>query len=158
MSEKQAVIYWDSTALLSYLFKDNHSEEILERARSRGVHLLTTLAAAEVYTVISRIHRERVLPDVMIDSLFEMLERGPWSRLNIVPDRLALKELARRWPLRGSGLWHLATALTLQREFPELMILTLDEDLARASRGEKLKLCLTLKGGQAKNSKSRSHR
>ncbi|MDY6826837.1 MAG: type II toxin-antitoxin system VapC family toxin [Bacillota bacterium] len=158
MSEKQVVIYWDSTALLSYLFKDSHSEEIMERARARGVHLLTTLAAAEVYTVISRIHRERVLPDVMIDSLFELLEKGPWSRLNIVPDRSALKELARRWPLKGSGLWHLATALTLQREFPELMVLTLNEDLARASRGEKLKLCLTLNGRQIKKRKSKNSR
>lgn len=146
MSEKQVVIYWDSTALLSYLFKNRYSREVMARAHSRGVHLLTTLTAAEVYTVISRIHRENILPDVMIDSLFEMLEKGPWSRLNIVPDRTALKELARRWPLKGSRLWHLATALTLQREFPELMIMTLDEDLARAARGEKLKLCLALKG------------
>jgi len=158
MSERQVVIYWDSTALLSYIFKDRHSEEIMERAHSRGVHLLTTLAAAEVYTVISRIHRERILPDVMIDSLFERLEKGPWSRLNIVPDRSALKELARRWPLEGSGLWHLATALTLQREFPELMVLTLNENLARASRGEKLKLCIALNSGQVKKRGNRNRR
>ncbi len=145
MSSKQpAVIYWDSTALLSYLFKDRHSDEVVKRARVRGVHLLTTLSIAEVYTVISRIHRERLLPEMLIDSLFDLLDTGPWSKLNIVPDASAMRELAGRWPLRGSNLWHLATAKTLQREFPELMILTLDCDLARASRGERLKLCLSL--------------
>lgn len=141
MAEKLAVIYWDSTALLSYLFRDSHSEQVQVRARQKGVHLLTTLAMAEVYTVLSRIQRENVLPDLVIKSLFEMLESGPWSKLNIVPDSLAMRELACRWPLRGSGLWHLATAKTLQREFPELMILTYDRELARASKGESLKVC-----------------
>lgn len=140
MADKYSVIYWDSTALLSYLFRDEHSDRVMKKARQKGVHLLTSLAVAEVYTVISRIQREEVFPDMIIDSLFEMLVTGPWSRLNIVPDSQAMKELATRWPLKGSGLWHLATAKTLQREFPELMILTFDRELARASRGEKLKI------------------
>ncbi len=145
MAERMAVIYWDSSALLSYLFKDEHSDIIKEKARQKGVHLLTTLTIAEAYTVISRIQRENLLPEFVIDSLFDMLEAGPWSRLNIVPDNLALRELARKWPLRGSSLWHLATAKTLQHEFPELMILTLDRELARASKGESLRLCIRVK-------------
>jgi len=144
MNNQLAVIYWDSSALLSYLFKDKYSDIALEKARQRGVHLLTTLTIAEVYTVISRIKREQLLPDLLADSLFDMLEYGPWSRLNIVPDTMSLRELARRWPLRGTGLWHLATAKTLQKEFPELMILTFDRELARASKGERLKLCVTV--------------
>ncbi len=148
MSEKQAIIYWDSTALLSYLFKDDHSEEVLDKARRKGVHLLTTLAIAEVYTVISRLQREQLLTDELIGSLFELLEFGPWSRLNIVPDSVTLKKLALKWPLKGSGLWHLATAKTLQREFPELMILTLDSDLARASSQEDFELCITINAQQ----------
>ena len=140
MAEKYSVIYWDSTALLSYLFRDEHSEGVMKKSRQKGVHLLTSLAIAEVYTVISRIQRESMLSEMIIDSLFELLLTGPWSRLNIMPDSLAMKELATKWPLKGSGLWHLATAKTLQREFPELMILTFDRELARASRGEKLKL------------------
>ena len=144
MNERMAVIYWDSSALLSYLFKDKHSELVKEKAQQRGVHLLTTLTIAEAYTVINRIQRENLLPEMLIESIFDVLESGPWSRLNIVPDNMALRELARRWPLHGSGLWHLATAKTLQREFPELMILTLDRELARASKGEKLRLCLRI--------------
>lgn len=144
MAEKLAVIYWDSTALLSYLFKDRYSERVIEKAKVKGFHLLTTLTIAEVYTVINRIRREKLLSDMMIDSLFELLETGPWSRLNVVPESLALKDLSRKWPLRGSGLWHLATAKTLQREFPELMVLTFDRELARALKGESLKLCIVV--------------
>lgn len=144
MTERLAVIYWDSTALLSYLFKDHYSDLAVEKARQKGVHLLTTLSIAEVFTVISRIQREELMPELMADSLFDMLEFGPWSRLNIFPDTMSLRELAGRWTLRGAGLWHLATAKTLQKEFPELMILTFDKELARASRGEKLKLLVAV--------------
>lgn len=144
MTDKLAVIYWDSTALLSYLFKDRYSKKVMEKAEQKGYHLLTTLTIAEVYTVINRIRREQLVSDIMIDSLFDLLETGPWSRLNIVPDSLALKDLSRKWPLRGPGLWHLATAKTLQREFPELMVLTFDRELAHASKGESLRLCLVL--------------
>ncbi len=144
MNDHLAVIYWDSSALLSYLFKDSYSDIATQKARQKGVHLVTTLTIAEVYTVISRIKREELLPEFMIDSLFDMLEYGPWSRLNIVPDTISLREMARRWPLRGAGLWHLATVKTLQKEFPELMVLTFDRELARASKGEKIKLCVTV--------------
>ncbi len=144
MNERLSVIYWDSSALLSYLFKDKYSDVAIQKARQKGVHLLTTLTIAEVYTVISRIQRERLLPEMLVDSLYDLLESGPWSKLNIVPDSIELRKLARRWPLRGSELWHLAAAKTLQQEFPELMILTFDRELAWASRGEKLRLCSTV--------------
>jgi len=98
MAEKLSVIYWDSTALLSYLIRDSHSDQAQARAKQKGVHLLTTLAIAEVYTVLSRIQREKVLPDLVVESLFEMLESGPWSRLNIVPDSMAMRKIACRWP------------------------------------------------------------
>jgi predicted nucleic acid-binding protein len=145
MAEKLAVIYWDASALLSYLFRDSHSEEVLKKARQKGVHLLTTLAVAEVYTTVNRIYREQHLSEALMESIFDLLDSGPWSKLNIVPDGAALKDLARKWPLKGSVLWHLATAKTLQREFPELMILTFDREMAHASKGESLKLCIKFK-------------
>ncbi len=146
MTDKMAVIYWDSSALLSYLFKDEHSEQVAAKARQKGIHLLTALAAAEAYTEINRIRREELLPEIIIAYLCEMMEKGPWSRLNIVPDSSALRELALKWPLKGPGLWHLAAAKTLHREFPELMILTIDREMAQASRGEKIKLCIAING------------
>ena len=142
MTDRLTVLYWDSTALLAYLFKDRYSENVKERSRQKGAHLLTSLALAEVYTVISRVQRENLVPDEVIDRLYEIVENGPWQKLNIFPDSSELRRLASRWPLKNSRLWHLATAKTLQQEFPELMLLTLDRELAKASESEKLKVCL----------------
>lgn len=144
MAEKLAIIYWDSSALLSYLFRDSHSEQVAAKARQKGIHLLTALAVAEAYTKISHLQREGLLPEQTIAYLYEMLEDGPWSRLNIVPDSSSLRELSVKWPLKSSGLWHLAAAKTLHREFPELMLLTIDRDLARASKGESIRLCIAV--------------
>jgi hypothetical protein len=42
-------------------------------------------------------------------------------------------------PLRGAGLWHLATAETLPSDLPELTLLTFDARLAAAAEGEGLR-------------------
>ena len=146
MSQDYAVIYWDASALLSYLFRDELSDVILEQARKKGVHLVTSVTLAEVYSAIGRIYREELLPSSLIDSLFALLDAVPFSRLNVTPKSEALRDIAYRWQLKGSVLWHLATAKTLQEEFPELMLLTLDEELAEASSEEQIKLCLVRSG------------
>ncbi|MFQ6052367.1 MAG: type II toxin-antitoxin system VapC family toxin [Candidatus Hydrothermarchaeota archaeon] len=132
------VVYWDSSSILSALFKDSHSEEALNWSRKEGVHLLSTLSYAEVCAVISRIRRERLLADVLIDAAFEALETGPWRRLNVWPEWDEFKVLSLKWPLRGADLWHLATVKTLQKQIPELLLLTFDSRLGTAAEGEKL--------------------
>lgn len=49
-----------------------------------------------------------------------------------------VKALASKWPLRGADLWHLAAAKTLQKDLPELTVLTFDNRLYVAALGEKL--------------------
>lgn len=49
------VVYWDTSAIVSALFKDAHSDIAFSRARKEGVHLISTLALAETYAVNSRI-------------------------------------------------------------------------------------------------------
>ncbi len=142
MSKDYAVIYWDSTALLSYLFQDESSEQVVEYAQKKGVHLVTSVTIAEVYSAIGRVHKEELLPASLVELLFSMLDTVPFSRLNIMPNSEALKILACRWQLKGASLWHLATAKTLQEEFPELLLLTLDRELAKASEKENINLCL----------------
>jgi hypothetical protein len=63
----------------------------------------------------------------------EVLKKGPWRQLKIVPDTAEIKVLAKKWPLRGANLWHLATAKTLQRELSELLVLTFDNRLYYAA-------------------------
>jgi predicted nucleic acid-binding protein len=63
---------------------------------------------------------------------------GPWRRLNLSPEWEDIAQLSEKWNLRGADLWHLATAKSIQREIPELCLLTLDERLRKAAAGEGL--------------------
>jgi len=132
------VIYWDSSSILSVLFKDNHSQKAVEWSRKEGIHLMSTLAYAEVCAVISRLKRERFLTDVLLNAVYEALEKGPWRRLNISPEWRKTKTLSQKWSLRGADLWHLATAKTLQIQIPELIVITFDKRLKKAAQAENL--------------------
>ncbi len=92
-----SAVCWDSSAILSALFHDRHSAEASKRARSSAVHLLSTLAWAEVHAVIARIERERALAKGLVVAAREALEEGPWRRLNAVPDWKAVRDLSSRW-------------------------------------------------------------
>jgi len=131
-------VYWDSSSILSVLFKDTHSKEALTWFRKNGVHLISTLGYSEVCAVISRIKREKLLADILIDVAFKALKTGPWRYLNIWPEWEKLRALSHKWSLRGTHLWHLATAITLQDQIPELTLLTFDSRLGIAAKGEGL--------------------
>ncbi len=137
-TEVASAVYWDSSAVLSALFRDGHSEEASRRARGSAVHFLSTLAWAEVHAVIARIERERALAKVLVAAAREALEGGPWRHLNAAPDWKVVRDLSSKWPLRGADLWHLAVAKSLQTEVPELTILSFDARLAAAAEGEGL--------------------
>lgn len=137
-TEPQWILYWDASAVLSVLFKDSRSDEALLWTRKNAVHLISTLAYAEVSAVIARLKRERILANVLVDAAFEALEGGPWRRLNIWPDWDELKILSLNWSLCGADLWHLAVAKTLQPQLPELMVFTFDKRLRTAAEGESL--------------------
>lgn len=132
------VIYWDTSAIISALFKDAHSQEAWTCSRQEGIHLLSSLAIAETYAVINRIDRERTLPEILVNTALEAFEQGPWHSINMNPDSKQIKILGRKWPLRGADLWHLAMTCTLRESLPEIRILTFDQRLLIAARGEEL--------------------
>lgn len=138
MLETSAVIYWDSSAVLSALFKDLNSRRAKLIAERDALHLLTTLAYAEVNAVIARMKREHVLTEALFQSAHEILDRGPWRRISIAPEWPITRQLAAKHALRGADLWHLAAALGLKKEFPELSLLTFDQRLKMAAESEAL--------------------
>ncbi len=139
MTKKVPVaVYWDSSSILSVLFKDGHSKEALDWFRKNGVHLISTLGYTEVCAVISRIKREKLLADILTDVAFKALKTGPWRYLNIGPDWEKLKALSLKWSLGGKQLWHLSTAIELQKQIPELTLLTFDSGLRVAAKAEGL--------------------
>ena len=138
MADEIGVFYWDASAVLSALFDDIHSNQSKIWAEEKGVHLLSTLAYAETYAVITRIMREGTLAPLMIEAVLDVLRRGPWRRLKAWPEWDLIEILSAKWPLRGADLWHLATAKSLQEELPELILLTFDTRLLKAAEGEGL--------------------
>ncbi|MBI5550520.1 MAG: type II toxin-antitoxin system VapC family toxin [Desulfobacterales bacterium] len=143
MNRKPPVIYWDTSAIVSVLFKDDHSERAHLWAGQEGIHLISSLGYAEACAVLSRIQREGALADILIKAAYEVLESGPWRRLHLAPAWEDLRELSAKWPLRGADLWHLATAKHAQTELPELVLLSFDDRLKTASEGEGLGIDLT---------------
>jgi len=135
-----SIIYWDASAILSILFQDAHSEEARRWANQKDVHLISTLAYAEVYAVIHRIRRERILADVLIKAACEALKEGPWRHLNMSPTWQSMRFLSSKYALSGADLWHLATAKTLHKQVPELTLLTFDNKLRVAAQMVKLKV------------------
>ena len=133
-----SIVYWDASAILSALFKDSRSEDALKWSRKKGVHLISTLAYAEVCAVITRLKRERILADILVNAAFEALEQGPWRHLNILPEWEEIKSISQKWSLRGADLWHLAVAKTLQKQIPELELFSFDKRLSAAAIKEHL--------------------
>jgi predicted nucleic acid-binding protein len=138
MPDAPEVIYWDSSAVISALFKDGSSKKAKTVAERDALHLLTTLAYAEVNAVISRMKREHILTETFLQSAHGVLDRGPWRRISISPEWPMLRRLAAKHTLRGADLWHLVSAMTLKREFPELSLLTFDQRLKTAAEIENL--------------------
>ena len=134
----ELVLYWDASAIISAIFKDEHSDRALEMARKEGVHLLSSLAFAETHAVINRLARERLLADVLIRAALETIATGPWRFINLSPRPEEIVKLSARWPLRGADLWHLALAVSLKLHLPELTLFTFDTRLQVAAQGEHL--------------------
>jgi len=133
---KDVYIYWDASAVLSTLVKDSHSDGALRWIRKEGLHLLSTLAYAEVISVLDRMERERVLTGVLVRSAFQALHEGPWRYLNLCPAREHMDFLKGKYPLRGADFWHLALARSLKKDIPELMVLTFDSRLREGAEKE----------------------
>ncbi len=138
--KNQMVIYWDASAILSALIKDTHSEVAQGWAPKEGVHLLSTVAYAEVLAVLFRMKRERMMADLLVEAALQTLESGPWRRLHSGPEWNLMAVLSKKWPLRGADLWHLSVAKSVHEQLPELKLLTFDTRLKAAAHGEGIAL------------------
>lgn len=138
MAEAFAVLYWDTSALLSYFFKDHHSISAQQWGETEAVHLLSSLAYTESCAVLARMTREKIIDRNLAKTIHTAIESGPWRPLNGLPERKTISRLSRKWPLRGADLWHLALAVSLQNELPEIRVLTFDKQLLEATIGEGL--------------------
>jgi predicted nucleic acid-binding protein len=129
-------IYWDASAVLSTLLKDSHSDAALKWIQREGLHFVSTLAYAEVISVLDRMERERILTKILTQSALQAFTEGPWRFLTLGPGREQMHSLQGKYSLRGADFWHLSLAKTLKREIPDLFILSFDGKLKEAAEKE----------------------
>lgn len=129
-------IYWDASAVLSALVKDSHSDAALKWTEKEGLHFVSTLAYAEVLSVLDRMERERILTKVLVQSAVQAFMEGPWRFLTLGPAREQMDSLRGKYSLRGADFWHLSLARTLKREIPDLIILSFDGKLKEVGEKE----------------------
>ena len=132
------MVYWDTSAVLSALLQDIHSNEARAWLSRDVVHLVSSLAGAEFHASLARLHREGHLTPLQSTATAQAYEQGPWRRVSLSPDPNLFEPLASKFRLRGADLWHLAMAMTLRSELPELMLLTFDVVLRTAAIEENL--------------------
>lgn len=132
------IVYWDTSAVLSCLIQDAHSHEARRWLTGDAVHLVSSLAGAEFHACIARLLREGHLTPPLAQATVQAFEQGPWRRITTGPDPELFWSLSCRHRLRGADLWHLALAITLQHDLPEMEMLTFDTMLAEAARLEGL--------------------
>ncbi len=130
------LVYWDTSAIVSALLQDAHTDEAQTWLRLEGAHLASSLAAAELYAGLSRLGREGIDTRTLTTAAGNF-EDG-WLLTTASPDPRTLFELSKRWPLRGADLWHLGLAACLRAERADLVMLTFDEDLRQAAAAEGL--------------------
>lgn len=141
-SKFHIAVYWDSSAIVSVLLNDEHGADALMCAERRmTLHLMTSLADAEVMAVLERSLREKPkLSDTFAAAKFSF-RNGPWKFIQTNPDRNLISELASKYALKGADLWHLSACATLRREMPELLMLSYDKALISAAKTEGFLYC-----------------
>lgn len=118
------VAYVDSSCLVAVAFDEPGSGLVSTALESFELLMSSNLLEAELRSALVR---ERVA-----ESPEPLLDLVAW----VIPDRPLHDELTRILTvgyLRGADLWHLACALMLQSDLPEVAFLTLDDRQARVA-------------------------
>lgn len=134
--EDSPCVYWDASAVLSALVRDSHSDSALKWIKKEGLHFVSTLAYAEVLSVLNRMERERILTKILVQSALQAFMEGPWRFLTLGPAREQIDSLRGKYTLRGADFWHLSLARTLIKETPDLILLSFDGKLKEAAERE----------------------
>lgn len=132
------ILYWDTSAILSVLCNDVHTCDARNALISNSAHIISSLAWSEVCSVLYRMGREYSLPDLELQKHYQSLLMGPWRKLNLLPEWSLFEEMAHKYSLRGADLWHLTMVKTLQKDFPEIKMISFDRKLSDAALAEGL--------------------
>jgi uncharacterized protein len=123
-------------------FDEPGSKDVLRLFRRNEEIALSRIAEAEAAAVICRAHHDEEISDAVRERALELLADDV-AAARLIEIRRALmttvRELVRRWPLRGYDAVQLACAVKLRAEGAAVDLWCADGDLADAARGEGLR-------------------
>ena len=138
------MIFWDSSAIVSLLVDEPHSEGARRALRADGHMIVWWGTVVECLSAIARNERLGVLAAEGGDQARRELavRRDDWDEVSPVEEvRDRAGSLLRRHELTGADALQLAAALTWATGRPRThMFMTLDNRLAAAARGEGFEL------------------
>jgi predicted nucleic acid-binding protein len=137
------IYYLDTSALVKRYFAEAGSEQV-RRLMRRKVEIATArITEAEAYAAIARATRMNALAPDERDRVFDQLAKD-LQEARIVEIRrtivVMVRELIVRWPLRSYDAVQLACAIRLHSEGLAIDLWCADGELARAARGEGLRV------------------
>jgi predicted nucleic acid-binding protein len=130
------LVYWDASAILSVLTPDDHTEQAVATVEMEAIHVVSSLADAEVAAVLGRSVRRQLLDRATANQALDRLERPPWRRSTVTPRPEVVRAMSRRHALRGADLWHVAAAITLSLDVGEVIVASFDTELTAAASAE----------------------
>ncbi len=134
------MIFWDTSAVVPLLVSEPSSAVMLRVLRDQPDVIVWWGTLVECQSALCRREREGALGAEQADQARARLHQlqAAWSEvLPVSAVRTHAGLLLRRHPLRAADALQLAAALVASEGHPEgLRVLTLDERLAQAARGE----------------------
>jgi len=138
------ILYLDTSALVKRYFREPYSDDVLSRWKSATQIVTSSVAYAETMASMYRKKRETDLADTLIRKIADIFHQDWESFIRVeVNDRLNgyIDRVVERYPLRGFGTIHLASAIVIHERLPEDFVFAcFDDKLASAAQSEGLEI------------------
>jgi predicted nucleic acid-binding protein len=137
------IYFLDTSALVKRYVTEPGSDQVRRLVRRKVDIAVARITEAEAYAAIARAARMNVLTSDDRDRAFEQIAEDVAAAQVVELRRStvgAVRDLVVRWPLRGYDAIQLSCALRLRSENLAVAFWCADDELARAARGEGLRV------------------
>ena len=137
------IYFLDTSALVKRYVTEPGSDQVRRLLRRKVEIAVARITEAEAYAAIARAARMNVLTGDDRDRAFEQIAEDVAAAQVVELRRTtvsAVRDLVVRWPLRGYDAIQLSCALRLRSENLAVAFWCADDELARAARGEGLRV------------------
>lgn len=134
-AESHGAQFWDTSALVSLLFKERHSDSAGKAMEAGGLYMAWEWIQLEAYSALSR----RGASPSEFKSLASLLSLFQFLSVD-AGDYPDIQAILQKHRLRTADAGHLHCLKKARKVRPDLTFICFDEELVRAAGAEKIKL------------------